>query len=150
MPYANAQISGNIGRTVETKQFGNGRSLHTFSVAVTEKRGERENTSWFAVNMWGEVKPGLLDALQKGAFVVVYGRLSVETWEKDGKPGSKTVITAESYGVILDGPRRGGGDRPQGSGYGGGSGSGYARETTAPVRPPVAQQGEIDESDLPF
>jgi single-strand DNA-binding protein len=113
MPYlAQATVMGHLGRDVETKHVASGKALHTFSVAVTEKKGADKVTSWFNVNVWGDLNKWKLDELKKGALVVVIGRLAVETWEKDGVKGSKTVITADPFsGVQVFG---GGGEKQEG------------------------------------
>ncbi len=101
MPYyAHATVLGHLGRDVETKFIPSGKALHEFSIAVTDKRGEDKVTSWYAVKVWGDLIQWKLDELKKGALVMVAGRLTVETWEKDGKQGSKTVITADAFSGV--------------------------------------------------
>ena len=132
--YAQATILGHLGKDVEARFISSGKALHEFSVAVTEKRGEKKVTSWYAVKVWGDLIDWKLEQLKKGALVMVAGRLSIETWEKDGQKGSKTVITADGFnGVNVFGERKetdGIVSRPRSS----------APAATAP----------IDDSDLPF
>jgi single-strand DNA-binding protein len=138
MPYlAQATVMGHLGRDVETKHVASGKALHTFSVAVTEKKGADKVTSWFNVNVWGDLIQWKLDELKKGALVLVTGRLAVETWEKDGVKGSKTVITADPFnGVQVFG----GGDKQDGGGL--------------VSQPRGAQRASIDsgisDDDVPF
>lgn len=101
MPYyAHATVMGHLGRDVESKALPSGKELHEFSVAVTEKRGTEKVTSWFTVKAWGQMPDWKRGELKKGALVMAAGRLAVETWEKDGKQGSKTVLTADPFGGI--------------------------------------------------
>ena len=98
MPYySKAIILGHIGRDVETKFIPSGKALHTFSVAVSEKRGDDKATSWYTVNVWGDLIQWKLDELKKGALVMVAGRLSIRNWEKDEKHGTEVIITADSF-----------------------------------------------------
>lgn len=108
MPYVSrAQVMGHLGRDVESKTMQSGKELHEFSVAVTEKRGAEKVTSWFTVKSWGELPAWKKKELRKGALVMAMGRLSVETWEgRDGKQGTKVVITADAYdGITIFGTR---------------------------------------------
>jgi single-strand DNA-binding protein len=143
MPYlAQATVMGNLGRDVETKYIASGKALHTFSVAVTEKKGDDKVTSWFNVNVWGDLIQWKLDELKKGALVLVSGRLAVETWEKDGVKGSKTVITADPFsGVQVFG---GGGEKQDG---------GVLVSQPRSSRPPAQNYSlsqEIDDESVPF
>ena len=98
--YSDATILGHLGKDVETKFMPTGKALHTFSVAVSESRGGDKVTSWFTVNVWGDLIQWKLDELKKGALVMVAGRLSIRTWEKDGKHGSEVVITADPFNGV--------------------------------------------------
>ena len=101
MPYyAHATVMGHLGKDAETKFLGNGKAITEFSVAVSEKRKEDKATSWFAVKVWGDLPDWKAQELRKGALVMVAGRLSVETWEKDGRSGSKTVIVADPFNGV--------------------------------------------------
>lgn len=101
MPYyAQATVMGHLGKDAETKFLGNGKAITEFSVAVSEKRKDEKVTSWFAVKVWGDLPDWKVRELTKGALVMVAGRLSVETWDKDGRSGSKTVITADPFGGV--------------------------------------------------
>lgn len=140
MPYyAHATVMGHLGRAVESKALPSGKELHEFSVAVSEKRGAEKVTSWFTVKAWGQLPDWKRGELKKGALVMAAGRLSVETWEKDGKQGSKTVLTADLFGGI------------QVFGQKDDDGGGLASQ------PRISQQGqrqamamEIDDGDVPF
>jgi single-strand DNA-binding protein len=101
MPYySQATVMGHLGKDAETKHLGNGKAITEFSVAVSEKRKDEKVTSWFAVKVWGDLPDWKVRELTKGALVMVAGRLSVETWEKDGRSGSKTVITADPFNGV--------------------------------------------------
>jgi len=91
---------GHLGKDVETKFIPSGKPLHSFSVAVSEKRGEEKVTSWYTVNVWGDLIQWKLDELKKGALVMVAGRLSIRNWEKDGKHGTEVVITADAFNGV--------------------------------------------------
>ena len=107
---------GHLGKDAETKHLGSGKAITEFSVAVSEKRKDEKVTSWFAVKVWGDLPDWKVRELTKGALVMVAGRLSVETWEKDGRSGSKTVITADPYNgvnVFGNSGESGGGMVPQ-------------------------------------
>lgn len=135
MPYyAQATVMGHLGKDAETKFLGNGKAITEFSVAVSEKRKDEKVTSWFAVKVWGDLPDWKVRELTKGALVMVAGRLSVETWEKDGRSGSKTVITADPFGGVNV------------FGNSGESGGGAVSQPRAQQ----AQSAAIGDDDLPF
>lgn len=92
-------VSGNLTRDPEEIANGNGAG---FSLAVNEsfkKKGSdtyEEYTNFFEVAVWGGAAGPVLKFLEKGARVVVTGRLKQERWEKDGQKRSAVKIHAQN------------------------------------------------------
>ena len=89
-------VMGVLGRDPETKQFPNGGSITTFSVATSEHwkdkvTGERKQaTEWHRIaanNRLGEIASKYL---KKGGKVYIEGSLRTRTW-KDSKGAEKEI-----------------------------------------------------------
>ena len=98
MPNLNrVTVMGVLGRDPETKQFPNGGSVTTFSVATTEfwkdkATGERkEATEWHRITTNGRLADVASKYLKKGGKVYIEGSLRTRKW-KDSK-GTDREIT---------------------------------------------------------
>ena len=98
MPNVNKVIlMGVLGRDPETKQFPNGGSVTTFSVATTESwkdktTGERkEATEWHSIATSNRLAEIASKYLKKGGKVYIEGSLRTRKW-KDSK-GTDREIT---------------------------------------------------------
>ncbi|MCI0552034.1 MAG: single-stranded DNA-binding protein [Anaerolineae bacterium] len=88
------QIIGHLGRDPEMRYTPSGRSVTTFTVAVSRQwntgDGERHTeTEWFNVVAWGNLAEICKQYLNKGQQVYVEGRLQTRRW--DDKEGVKHV-----------------------------------------------------------
>ena len=86
---------GNLTRDPEVRYTPNGTAICNFGIATNRKYGDKEETFFGEVTAWGKLGENCGQYLNKGSQCLVSGRLSTETWEKDGKKHSKTRITAE-------------------------------------------------------
>ena len=90
-------VMGVLGRDPETKQFPNGGSITTFSVATTEfwkdkSTGERkEATEWHRIATSNRLAEIASKYLKKGGKVYIEGSLRTRKW-KDSK-GTDREIT---------------------------------------------------------
>lgn len=102
MSINSVEISGNLTRDCETRQTQGGMTIHSFGVAVNERRQNPQTQEW-------EDKPNFVDcvlfdrngskqwianALRKGFKVFVRGKLSYSSWtDRDtGKNRSKLEV----------------------------------------------------------
>lgn len=87
-------IVGNLGRDPELKTTQSGTPVCKFSVAVTEKYKDREETEWFNVTTFGPLAEICGEHLYKGKQVYIEGKTKTSKWEdKEGnKRESKEVI----------------------------------------------------------
>lgn len=74
------QIIGNIGKFAEIKTLPSGKRVLSFSLAVNEKRGQEDITTWFDCSMFGERLDALSPLLTKGKQVFVQGPVSSRSW----------------------------------------------------------------------
>lgn len=98
MPNVNkVTVMGVLGRNPETKQFPNGGSVTTFSVATSEfwkdkTTGERkEATEWHRITTNGRLADVASKYLKKGSKAYIEGSLRTRKW-KDSK-GTDREIT---------------------------------------------------------
>lgn len=98
----NITIIGNLTKNPELRSTTDGTQVCGFTVAVNrpKTRANRENNTdpgadFFNVNAWRGLGENCAKYLEKGRKVAVTGRVSLRTWEKDGKHGASIEITAE-------------------------------------------------------
>jgi single-strand DNA-binding protein len=89
-------LSGNLGKDPETRFTPNGQKVTTFNVAVNQKKGKEEVTTWVRVTVWGDQFDKMISYLKKGSHVVVTGRLnpSAPYLDKEGRPQCSLEVTA--------------------------------------------------------
>lgn len=76
---------GRLGKDVELRYTQSGKAFATFSLAVDDGYGENKKTYWFSVVVWDKLAERCANALKKGSKVLVEGKLTTRTSEKDGK-----------------------------------------------------------------
>lgn len=93
-----------IGTSVadpELKQIPSGKSLLVLRLAINEKIGEGQRTSFITINSWREQLNNKLYQLDlKGKNLKVRGPLHIEEWEKDGHKFQKPVVTLDSLSFL--------------------------------------------------
>jgi len=97
--YQKLIIIGNLGRDPEQRFTPDGTPVTTFSVATSRKYGEKDETAWFRVSVWGKQAESCNTYLSKGSKVLVEGRLKADPTvyqRKDGTWASSYEVTAES------------------------------------------------------
>jgi len=104
----NITLIGNITRDPELRFTPTGQSTTTFGVAVNRRWQNRqsqeweEQTSFFDVVCWRDLADNVADSLQKGARVIVTGRLEQRSWEtSEGEKRSKIEVVADEIGPSL-------------------------------------------------
>jgi len=99
-----AIISGNVGRS-EFKDLPSGDGILKFSVATseryTDKEGKRqEQTEWHSCVMFGKRASALKNLIQKGAGVLVTGRIQYKKYtDKNGIEKHSTQITVDNVEI---------------------------------------------------
>jgi len=133
-------LVGNLTRDPELRYTPSGAANAQFGMAVNRRWQNRQSgewdeaTSFFNVVAWRELAENLSETLQKGARVIVTGRLEQRSWETpDGEKRSVVEVVADEVGPSLrwataevtKNERRtadGGSGGPGGSGGSGGGG----------------------------
>ena len=100
-------VMGVLGRDPETKQFPNGGSMTTFSVATTEfwkdkATGERKSaTEWHRIATSNRLAEIASKYLKKGGKVYIEGSLRTRKWkDQNGVDREATEIRADVLQLI--------------------------------------------------
>ncbi|MCL2777332.1 MAG: single-stranded DNA-binding protein [Polyangiaceae bacterium] len=95
-------LLGNLGADPELRTVGGGHRVLKLSLATTvsffdkNKQQRQERTEWHTVKVWGKRGEALSPILNKGARVLILGRIESYNYEtKDGQKRSATEIIAE-------------------------------------------------------
>ncbi len=101
-------LVGNITRDPELRFTNSGQALATFGLAVNRRWQNRQSgdweeaTSFFNITCWREMAENVSHSLQKGARVVVNGRLEQRSYEtQDGDKRSVVEVVADEIGPSL-------------------------------------------------
>ncbi|MBV8161469.1 MAG: single-stranded DNA-binding protein [Acidimicrobiia bacterium] len=104
----NVTVVGNVTRDPELRFTASGQAKANFGIAVNRRWQNRqtqeweEATSFFNVVCWGDMGENVGESLQKGARVLVTGRLEQRSWESDnGEKRSIVEIVADEVGPSL-------------------------------------------------
>ena len=108
MPNLNrVTVMGVLGRDPETKQFPNGGSVTTFSVATSEfwkdkTTGERkEATEWHRITSSGRLADVASKYLKKGSKAYIEGSLRTRKWkDQNGIDREVTEIRADELQLL--------------------------------------------------
>ncbi|MFJ7748684.1 single-stranded DNA-binding protein [Arthrobacter sp. NPDC097144] len=152
---------GKLTRDPELKFLQNGAAVAEFSVAVNPRKFNKQTNEWenkpakyWDCTAWNAGKQTLADnvveALHKGASVIVYGELETRTWEdRDGKKRSADQLRVISVGKDLT--------WHQGKSQQQQAGGGYSQPTSMPAADawgtPAASGGwgaVAPDPDVPF
>lgn len=90
------QLIGRLGKDPDVKNFGEGKTKASFSIATSElfvnAKGEKiEDTQWHNLVMWGELAEKAKEELKKGVEISVEGKLKYRSY--DSAKGEKKYIT---------------------------------------------------------
>jgi len=96
--------SGRVTRDTELRYTPNGNPVADISVAsnrVWSKDGEKqEETTFVDITLWGKAAESLSKYLTKGTFIMVEGRLKLDTWAAtDGTKRSKLRVVADNVNL---------------------------------------------------
>jgi len=98
-------IIGNVTKDPEIRFGPTGTAVVRFSVAVNERRLNRENNKWeegdtafYNVTAFRQLAENVGESIAKGSRVIVHGALKMERWEdpttKEAKTGWKLIADA--------------------------------------------------------
>lgn len=92
-------IIGNLVKKPELRTTQDGVNVCGFTVAVNRQKTKNNpdpGVDFFNVNAWRGLGENCAKYLDKGRKVAVTGRVSLRTWEKDGKHGASLEVLADN------------------------------------------------------
>ena len=109
--YQQITIVGNLGRDPEMRYTADGTPVTNFSVAVSKKRKDGEDkTWWFKVSCWRRLAETTNQYLKKGSPVLIVGEVDASAWtDRDGNAQASLELTAFDVKFLRGG--QGGDDR---------------------------------------
>lgn len=84
-------ITGNLTKQPELRFTTNEKAVCTFDIANNEGYGDKKQTNYFKVVVWGKIGENCANYLDKGSKVLITGRLGNRSY--DDKEGNKKHIT---------------------------------------------------------
>lgn len=116
-------FAGHLGRDPQMRQTPGGKQVANASIAHTRSWGdqnENKETTWVDLEAWGGWAAAL-GRFKKGSYVIVEGRLKLDTWtDKDtNQQRSKLLVSVEAVLNPLPKPQDGaqGGQQTFGDAY---------------------------------
>lgn len=155
-----AEISGNLTRDSELRQTQSGTSVLRFTVAVNDRRKNRQTNEWEDYTnlidcvTWGKRADKLNQYLKKGCKVSLSGKLHWSSWEKDGTKRSKVEVYVDEVEFMSRQHDAAQQVMPAASQDAAqqvfAPATGPAYTAPAPVVPAPAQAGDVYDEDIPF
>jgi single-strand DNA-binding protein len=97
------QLIGNLGADAEKKSIESSKyDVIEFNVATTEKRGEKEVTTWVKVSKWVKPESRLAEYLKKGTKVFISGSPSAQAYldRQEGHPKASLCVSANELELL--------------------------------------------------
>jgi len=138
-------LAGNLTRDAKLEYSKNGTAVCPFSIAVNYGNGDRQETFFIDVNLFGKTAENICRYLLKGTAVLVDGQLKQESWTgRDGAQKSKFAINASGLQLV---GKRDPGDNTQNA-YSNRDSRVSRQYTPPPTRPAI--ENNRPEDDIPF
>lgn len=114
--YQSTTVIGRIGGEIETRYTPSGKMVANFNVAVNEKFGGNDQTTWFRVACWEKLAEIASQYLGKGQLVMIVGRISARAYtNKAGEAACSLDLTAQTI-KMLGGGKGNAASEPAGDG----------------------------------
>ncbi len=98
-------LIGRIGMDPKSFTFDNDMMKTTFSLATSERFGEKVTTTWHNIITWKGLAKVAADYLKKGSLVSIEGRIVYREYEKDDVKHFVTEIVAEKLQMLDKAPK---------------------------------------------
>lgn len=98
-------LLGRLGKDPEIKNFDNGGSIASFSLATSrhwkDKQGQKqEATDWHNIVFNGPLVDVISKYVHKGDLLLVEGMLRTRKWEKDGQTNYVTEVVGSNMQLM--------------------------------------------------
>jgi single-strand DNA-binding protein len=103
--YAKFIAAGNLTRDPELRTLEGGHVVCNFSIAVNEKRGDKETVGFYDCVIWDKFGEAMGKVLTKGRQVFIEARPRNRSWEKDGQKHQRIEFHVDEL-ILGDGGER--------------------------------------------
>jgi len=83
------EIAGHLGADPESRVIPNGSKVTVLRVATNIRQGDKDDTIWWEVSIWGSEFDNMIKHLKKGSAVIVIGEMQQKLNiynDKEGRP----------------------------------------------------------------
>jgi single-strand DNA-binding protein len=101
-------VCGNLTADPELRFTPAGAAVASFTVASTPRTFDKQSNEWkdgeslfLRCSVWRQAAENVAESLTKGTRVIVQGRLTQRSYEKDGQTRTVVEMTADEVGVAL-------------------------------------------------
>ena len=112
-----AFIVGALGADPESRKTSNDKDVCNIRVATNEGYGDKQQTEWHRVTLWGKSAEIAQKYLQKGSVVIIMGQIKTRSWEDNaGVKKFSTELHVGGFGTeikIVSGGKKGGDESNQ-------------------------------------
>lgn len=127
------QIIGNLVDDPIRKATQSGKELATFTVAVNEKHGDKDDATFYACTAWEKKAAPILTYLHKGDKVYCEGKVKARAYTtKNGEARASLDLTVDVCEFLVTKKR------------------GDADDSNLTYTPPENKMTKVDDPDLPF
>ena len=95
----NITLIGRLTRDPELKYTQSGKAFCKFSIAV-QREFNREEADFINCIAWDKRAEAICEYLRKGRRIATQGRLSVNSYEKDGETKWKTEVIVDKFEFV--------------------------------------------------
>jgi single-strand DNA-binding protein len=100
MSFQTTIIAGYVGGEVTVAQVGESK-VANFSVAVNERFGQTERTSWYKIAAWDGLADVALEHVTKGRMILIEGRVSGNPWvDRNGELQFTLSLNAQKLQLL--------------------------------------------------
>jgi len=158
-------VVGNLTDDPELRFTANGAAVANFTVASTPRFFDKQTNDWkdgdalfLRCSVWRQAAENVAESLQRGARVVVQGRLKQRSYEtREGEKRTVYELDVEEVGPSLKyatakvtKASRGSGGGSFGGSAGGSSGGGASTQSGPPAEDPWASAAPASGDEPPF
>lgn len=121
-------LIGNLTRDPETRTTPSGHTVCSFDIAVNERRGGQDSTTYFRVSTWDKTGENCQKYLSKGKKVFVSGPVSARAYQtNNGETRVSIEVTANEVEFLSP-----------------------ANNAAAPTPYPASDPMPVEVADIPF
>jgi single-strand DNA-binding protein len=89
-------IAGHLGADPEVRFTSSGQKVTTLRVAARVRKGNKDETIWWKVSVWGEQFDKMIPHFKKGSPIIIVGEMNKPEifTDRDGRPQVSMSMTA--------------------------------------------------------